>query len=111
MRFEYNFSQPLLDSQTFRTGYLIFKKNNTSSHLRIDFDTIKEDNEKTQKYIEHIIFDGIWLTHIDYQTEHVKKIQQAEPNNPIDAFELARQHFPIIGFTKIPELKNNSIYH
>ena len=104
-RFEYNFSQPLLDSQTFRTGYLSFKKNNTSSHLRINFETIKEDNEKTQKYMEHIIFDGIWLIHIDFQTEHVKKIQQAEPNNPIDALELARQHFPIIGFTRIPELK------
>lgn len=104
-KIEYNFSQPLLDSRTFRTGQLFYEKNGKKSSLRIDFNTLKEDDEKTQKYVEHIVFDGVWLTHIDYQTKHAKKIQQAELNSPIDAFELANQNFPIIGFTQIGELK------
>jgi outer membrane lipoprotein-sorting protein len=102
---QYNFDQPLLDSKTLRTGKLYYQKDKSSSRLRIDFETTTEDNEKPQKSREIIIFDGIWLTHIDYQTQHVKKIQQATPGSPIDAFELARQNFPIIGFTKVPELK------
>ena len=104
-RIEYLFSQPVLDSETLRKGVLYYQKSDGKSKLRINFQTLKQDDEKEQKYIEHFIFDGTWLTHIDYQIKEVKMHQLAEANEPVDAFELASQNFPIIGFTKIEDLK------
>ncbi|MCK5225794.1 MAG: hypothetical protein KAQ89_03670 [Planctomycetes bacterium] len=105
---EYLFSQPLLDSQTLREGVLYYKKNidkKNQSALRINFNTLQQDDEDKQKYVEQYIFDGIWLTHIDYQIKEVKKYQQAEPNQPSDAFELVSRNFPIIGFSQKQDLK------
>ena len=106
----YLFSQPLLESQTLKTGVLYYVKSAggpaaDQSKLRINFETLKQDDEPEKKYIEHYIFDGQWLTQIDYQIKQVKRRQLAEPNEPIDAFELARRNFPIIGFTKTEDLK------
>jgi outer membrane lipoprotein-sorting protein len=84
---------------------LYYAKNDEKSLLRINFQTLKQDDEKQQKYIEHYIFDGIWLTHIDYQLKSVKRYELSEPNKPVDAFDLAGENFPIIGFTKIEDLK------
>ena len=105
-RIEYLFGQPLLDSQTLRKGMLYYQRDNGKSKLRINFQTLKQDDEEEQKYIEQYIFDGVWLTHIDYQIEQVKRYQQAEPNEPVDAFDLVSQNFPIIGFSKVEELKS-----
>jgi outer membrane lipoprotein-sorting protein len=102
---EYLFSQPVLDSKTLREGLLYYAKSGDKSKLRINFDTLKQDEESEQKYIEHYIFDGQWLTHIDYQIKQVQKRQLAEANEPIDAFELARRNFPIIGFSKTEDLQ------
>lgn len=102
---QYKFSQPLLESQTLRTGVLYYVKNDRKSRLRINFQTLKQDDEKQQKYIEHYIFDGIWLTHIDYQIKAVKRYELAEPNKPVDAFDLVSRNFPIIGFSKVQDLK------
>jgi len=104
-RIEYLFSQPVLDSETLRKGVLYYAKSDGKSKLRINFQTLKQDDEKEQKYIEQYIFDGVWLTHIDYQIKHVQKRQLTEPNEPVDAFELASQNFPIIGFSKVEDLK------
>ena len=105
-RIEYLFSQPVLESQTLRKGVLYYAKSDGKSKLRINFQTLKQDDEKEQKYIEQYIFDGVWLTQIDYQIKEVKLYQQAEPNEPVDAFELASRNFPIIGFSKAEDLKN-----
>jgi len=104
-RIEYKFSQPLLESETLRKGVLYYQRCDGKSALRINFQTLKQDDEEEQKYIEQYIFDGVWLTHIDYQIEQVKRYQQAEPNEPVDAFDLVSRNFPIIGFTKIEDLK------
>jgi len=104
---EYKFSQPLLESQTLRKGVLYYAKNGEKSRLRINFQTLKQDDEKQQKYIEQFIFDGIWLTHIDYQTKAVKRHQLAEPNKPMDVFDLAGRNLPIIGFSKVQDLKKD----
>jgi len=101
----YKFSQPLLESETLRKGVLYYVKNDEKSRLRINFQTLKQDDEKQQKYIEHYIFDGIWLTHIDYQIKAVKRYELAEPNKPMDAFDLVSRNFPIIGFSKVQDLK------
>ncbi len=105
-RIEYKFSQPLLESETLRKGVLYYQRCDGKSALRINFQTLKQDDEEEQKYIEQYIFDGVWLTHIDYQSEQVKRYQQAEPNEPVDAFDLASRNFPIIGFSKAEDLKN-----
>jgi outer membrane lipoprotein-sorting protein len=104
-RIEYLFSQPLFESRTLRTGRLYYQKCEGKSKLRMNFQTLKQDDEDQQKYIEHYIFDGVWLTRIDYQIRQVTKKQLAEPNQPIDAFELVSENFPIIGFNKIEDLK------
>jgi len=104
-RIEYKFSQLLLESETLRKGVLYYQRSGGKSALRINFQTLKQDDEEEQKYIEQYIFDGVWLTHIDYQIEQVKRYQQTEPNEPVDAFDLVSRNFPIIGFSKIEDLK------
>jgi outer membrane lipoprotein-sorting protein len=102
---EYRFSQPLFESETLRKGVLYYQRSNGKSALRINLQTLKQDEEEEQKYIEQYVFDGVWLTYIDYQTKEVKRYQKTEPNEPADAFELASENFPIIGFSKVEDLK------
>jgi outer membrane lipoprotein-sorting protein len=112
---EYRFSQPLLESETLRKGVLYYQKSEgklagakpgeARSALRMNFQTLKQDEEQEQKYIDQYIFDGVWLTHIDYQIKEIKRYQKAEPNEPVDAFELVSENFPIIGFNKAEDLK------
>ena len=102
---EYLLSQPLFESETLRKGVLYYQKTNKKSKLRINFQTLKQDDEKVQKYAEHFIFDGVWLTVLDYQIKTHKRYQQAEPNKPVDAFDLVSKNLPIVGFTKIENLK------
>lgn len=106
-RIEYCFSQPLLESKTVRTGEMYYLKSDNRSNLRVNFQTLKQDEEKQQQYVEQYIFDGVWLTIIDYQIKEVKKYQLAEPNNPADAFELATNNFPVIGFSAAKDLKKD----
>jgi len=101
----YLFSQPLLESKTLRTGNLYYAWLGNGSKLRINFDTLTQDENPQQKYGEQYIFDGQWLTHIDYQIKQVQKRQLAEANEQIDAFELAKRNFPLIGFDKTEDLK------
>ena len=102
---EYEVNQPWFETKTLRKGVLYYARFGRQSKLRINFETLKQDDEKEQKYIEHYIFDGIWLTHIDYQIKTVRRYQVAEPNKPVDAFDAASKNLPIIGFTKIDDLK------
>jgi outer membrane lipoprotein-sorting protein len=102
---EYRFKQPLLESETLRKGVLYYQKSDEKSMLRVNFQTLKQDDEKERKYSEHFIFDGIWLTRIDYQIKKAERRQLVEPNKPADPFELASRDLPVIGFTKIEDLK------
>ncbi len=102
---EYLFSQPLLDSKTLRKGMMYYQRAGGKTLLRINFETLKQDEEPQQKYVEHYIFDGVWLTHINYQIKTVERRQLAEPNEAMDAFELASRNFPIVGFAKTGELE------
>ena len=106
-RIEYLFSQPLFESQTLRKGVLYYQKVGDKSALRINFRTLKQDDEAEQKYIEQYLFDGVWLTHIDYQMKQVKRYQQAEPNEPVNVFESAGRNFPILGFSRTEDLRKD----
>ncbi len=119
---EYGFIQPLLfGSETFRKGTLYYGRFDKKSKLRINFETLKQEDEEEEKYsVQYIVLDGAsltlagyqfqgtWLVHIDYEIESVKYYQLAEakePNKPVDAFDLASRNLPMIGFTKIEDLK------
>ena len=107
---EYLVRQPLFEAQTLRKGNLYYQKGPKDSMLRINFDTIKQDDEPEDKEKLQFLFDGIWLTRIDYQLKEVKKHQlidpnELDPNETIDAFDLISENFPIIGFTKTDKLK------
>jgi outer membrane lipoprotein-sorting protein len=102
---EYKYIQPLLESEALRKGVLYYAKFDGKSVLRINFETLKQEDEEEQKYIEHYIFDGRWLTQINYQIKAVKCYELAEPNKPTDAFDVASKNLPILGFAKIEDLK------
>jgi outer membrane lipoprotein-sorting protein len=123
---EYEVNQPTFESRILRKGVLYYKKAGKDSALRINFATFKQDDEKEEKYIDQYIingnwltkidykFEGIWLTHIDHQLKNVQCHQLAEPNDPnepadankpTDPFDLVTQNFPIVGFTKVEDLR------
>lgn len=118
---EHKYVQPLLESQTIRKGTLYYIRAGGKSALRVNFTTVKQDDEKEQKAIEqYIVLDGawldysdrelkgVWLAHVDYQLKEVKYYQLAEPEDPnesIDVFDLVSRNLPMLGFTRTEELK------
>jgi hypothetical protein len=119
---EYKFVQPaLFDSQDLRKGMLYYSKEPNKTRMRVNFLTRKQDEEAEHKYLEQYIvldgsslkypdekFEGTWLVCIDYQVKELKLVQLAKPaesDKQVDLFELASRNLPIIGFTKIENLK------
>jgi outer membrane lipoprotein-sorting protein len=102
---DYVFKQPLLESQQHRTGVLYYARFDKESFLRIDFNTLQQDEEKQQTYKQQYIFDGVWLLEVDYQLQTATRRQLAEPNQPLDALSLASKHLPVLGFSKVEDLR------
>jgi hypothetical protein len=118
---EYKYSQPLFESERLSKGTLYYLRSGDTSVLRINFNTLQQDDEKERKYVEQYIildganlphtvriFRGIWLVHLDYQIEQAKYYQLAEPNDPnttTDVFDLVGRELPMLGFSKIGDLK------
>ena len=118
---EYRYSQPLLESERLSKGILFYMRSGGTSAMRINFSTLQQDDEKERKYIEQYIildgarlnhpvrvFKGIWLVHLDYEIEEAKYYQLAEPNDPNappDVFDLVARELPMLGFSKIADLK------
>ena len=97
----------LLDARTTRTAVLYYTRNKQGSKLRINFDTISQDDEKPREYLEQILFDGVWLTKIDYQLKTIDSYQQTPQDAPIDAFEFISRNFPIIGFAPTQDIRKH----
>jgi outer membrane lipoprotein-sorting protein len=104
-RLEYLFEQPVFESKSLRQGEFFYKKDAQRSLLRINFSTLKEDTSAARPYKDEYIFDGRWLTHIDYKVKQVKRYEQAEQGKQVDAFELVSRSFPIIGFNNVEDLE------
>ncbi len=120
-RIEHKYVQPLVESQTIRKGILYYIRSGGKSALKVDFTTIRQEDEKERKAFEqYIVLDGswldspgrqlkgIWLAHIDHQLKEVKYYQLAEPgdpNKPVDVFDQVSKNLPMLGFTGTEELK------
>jgi len=103
--FQYTFVDSVLQARSKRRGRLYYSKPEKRSILRVNFQTLSADDEPEQKYAEDFLFDGVWLTRINYQVKQVDFYQKAPEDNPVDAFDLAGQELAIIGFAKIDEMK------
>jgi outer membrane lipoprotein-sorting protein len=103
---DYLYWQPdMFDAKTLRKGRVFYKRTPDKSFLRINFKTLKEDEFDEQPYAEHFVFDGCWLTIMNYVQKTIQKHEVAEPNQPVNAFELAGGDMPIIGFSPTDDLK------
>ena len=118
---EYKFIQPLLESQKLQKGVFYYARFGNDSKLRLNFKTSKIDDDNEEKYREEYIildggelpssgrkFKGIWAVQMDYEMESVRYIQLTEssdPNKPTDVFDLINNNFPMIGFSKIEDIK------
>ena len=89
----------LLDAHSLRKGRLYYAKSDGRSRVRIDFDTLKQDDFDEEKRPEVYLFDGVWLTKIDYTLEQVDLYQQAPEDEPIDALDFISHRFPLVGFS------------
>lgn len=100
-KLEYLFidSPDLLDSHMLRKGHLYYLKDQDRSQVRINFDTLKQDDFDEEQRREIYLFDGVWLTKVDYALEQIDKYQQAPEDEPIDALDFISHHFPMIGFS------------
>ena len=97
----------LLDSKTLQNGVLYFQKSEKESKLRIRFDDLKQDDFDPVKQTEEYLFDGVWLTRINYKLEQVDIVQQAPTDKPIGVFELINHNFPLIGFSDINDIQDD----
>jgi hypothetical protein len=89
----------LLNSRTLRKGTLYYQKNDKGSKLRLNFDSFKQDEGEEQKKTEQYLFDGVWLTKIDFALRQIDQYQQAPVDKPVDVFDYISRHFPIVGFS------------
>jgi outer membrane lipoprotein-sorting protein len=101
----------LLDSRTLRKGTLYYQKNGKGSKLRLNFDSIKQDEGDPQKKSEQYVFDGVWLTKIDYALRQIDQYQQAPIDKPVDVFDFISRHFPIVGFSGTDVLEKQFFIH
>lgn len=101
------FKQPLLETRTVREGIIYYLKSADENKLRINFQNRKDDDLEPEKDRQEYIFDGVWLTRINYPTSYVEKLQLAQENAPADAMELVGENFPLIGFSNIEKLRND----
>jgi len=97
----------LLNSSSLQNGVLFYQKTDSGSKLRIRFDDMKQDDFEPVKQREEYLFDGVWLTRINYKLQQVDIYQQAPEDKPIGVFELISHNFPLIGFSNINEIKND----
>lgn len=88
-----------LGSKTLRKGQLLYLKSDDRSWVRIDFNTLKQDDFEEQQRREVYLFDGVWLTKVDFALEQVDMYQQAPADEPVDAIDFISHRFPLIGFS------------
>ena len=104
-KIQWTHTQPLFETVTVRKGYIYYFKDPNNSKLKINFKTLKTDDNKEQKRREDFFFDGVWLRRIDYPNKTININQLAREDAPVEPFEMVSRYFPILGFSGIEELK------
>jgi outer membrane lipoprotein-sorting protein len=99
--------EPVLESETLRSGMLYYINDEKSSKLRINFTKQLQDNEPVPNYREEYLFDGVNLTRADYRQKNVEYRQLTDANKPLNAFDLASRYLPMVGFTKADKLRGD----
>ncbi|HPD46977.1 MAG TPA: hypothetical protein P5279_10465 [Anaerohalosphaeraceae bacterium] len=95
----------LLDSRTLRRGIIYYQKSSGRSQLRVNFATIKQDDAPERQQLQQFVFDGVWLTKIDYELKTIDLYQQSEEGKPQDVFDFISHNFPIVGFSSTETLR------
>jgi outer membrane lipoprotein-sorting protein len=103
----YQFKQPLLESESLREGMLYYINDEKGSKLRINFTSLRQDDAVVPNYREEYLFDGVHLTRVDYKLKNVEYRQLTDANKPLNAFELASDYLPIVGFARVDRLKDD----
>jgi outer membrane lipoprotein-sorting protein len=99
----------LLDSRTIRKGTLLYQKTDKGSKMRLNFDTVKQDDGDEQKKQEQYFFDGVWLTKIDFTLRQIDQYQQAPVDKPVEVFDYISHNFPIVGFSGADTLQKQFV--
>ena len=127
-KIEYDFIQEpeLLADTTIRKGEIMYLKRELDgerrSFLRVNFETLQQQDLEEEKHREYYLFDGVKLTRVDYELKQVNVDYMAKEDEPVEVFELLDRHFPIIGFSgtsnlekefdiKLAESEDVSKYH
>ena len=95
----------LLDSRTLRKGKIFYKKHDKESMIRINFETIQQDDWPSEDQKEQYIFNDYKITKIDYKLKQIDVHHLKRSEKPFDAFEFISQNFPMVGFTSTEKLK------
>ncbi len=94
----------IFETTTVYTGTFRFLKTDKRQYAMIDFTTRQEDELPVEKYQQRYLFDGVWLTRIDYQLKQVNRDQLAPEDKPENVFQLISKDFPLIGFSGVDTL-------
>lgn len=88
------------------TGSFKYLKSKKRQYAMIEFLTKQEDDFPLEKSRQSYIFDGVWLTRIDYNLKQVSRDQLADEENPEDVFKLIADDFPLMGFSEVDTLSS-----
>jgi len=99
----------LLDSRTIRKGTLLYQKTDKGSKMRLNFDTVKQDEGDEQKKQEQYFFDGGWLPKRDFTLRLIDQSQQAPVDKPVEVFDYISHNFPIVGFSGAETLQKQFV--
>jgi hypothetical protein len=97
----------LLDSKTLQNGMFYYQISDGRSQLRIRFDDIKQEDFDPENRREEFLFDGVWLSRIDFKLKQIDLYQKAPEDKPIGVFELISHNFPLVGFSNIEQLRKD----
>ncbi|MFI4912480.1 MAG: outer membrane lipoprotein carrier protein LolA [Sedimentisphaeraceae bacterium JB056] len=96
----------IFETTTIYTGTFNYLKTEQRQYAMIDFITRQEDELPVEDYHQRYVFDGVWLTRIDYQLKQVNKDQLVPEDEPEDVFKLIGEDFPLMGFSGTDRLSD-----
>ena len=97
----------IFETTTSYTGNFRYLKTETRQYAMLEFNARKQDEFPIEKYRQTYIFDGVWLTRIDFPLKQINRDQIAEENEPQDVFKLLSEDFPLIGFSGADKLADD----